>query len=293
MSVPNEFKRVDALPAFFVRELVGIYDEKEVRSIARMVMEHIAGKTLIEIAGSGPASWNKRESGMISNILDRLKGGEPVQYILGYVDFFGLRFNIGPGVLIPRNETEELTDWILSDCNNIDPGISILDIGCGSGAIAVSLAKNLPEAQVYAVDIAQEAVELTLSNAERNRAGMVLGYMDVLDPSGYFSGRKYDIIVSNPPYVLESQKPFLERRVTEMEPSIALFVPDYDPLIYYRAICDFALKGLNAGGAVYVEINEQLPFETKEIFEGSFKYTEIRNDIHGKYRMIKATNGKG
>ena len=293
MSVPNEFIRVDALPAFFVRELEGIYDENEARSIARMVMEYITGKTLLEIAGYGPGTWNEGEWGRINDILDQLKMGEPIQYILGYVDFFGLRFDISAGVLIPRNETEELTDWILSDCKNIGKGLSILDIGCGSGAIAVSLARNMPEASVYAIDIAPEAVELSLVNAERNMVGMVLGFMDILAPSGYFSGRKYDIIVSNPPYVLESQKPFLERRVAEKEPSLALFVPDYDPLVYYRAICNFALKALNEEGMLYVEINDQLPYETKEIFERSFKYTEIRKDIHGKYRMIKATNGKG
>ena len=121
---------------------------------------------------------------------------------------------------------------------------------------------------------------------------MVIGFMDILQPSGFLSVRKYDVIVSNPPYVLESQKPFMERRVAGKEPSMALFVPDYDPLVYYKAICSFSENKLEPGGSVYVEINEQLPEETAEVFQTSFNSIEIRKDIHGKYRMIKATNGK-
>jgi len=292
MAIPQKYMGKDLLPAYFAHELNGYYDENEARTIGRWVMSDITGKSLIEMSKAGPSKWSAGESERISEILNRLRHGEPIQYILGHTEFFGLNFHTGKGILIPRNETEELVEWVLSDSENQLHGCRILDIGCGSGAIAVSLARNLPEATLYAVDVSSAALEHTVVNSENHRVELVCGFMDILNPSGYFAENTYDIIVSNPPYVLESQKPFLERRVREMEPPLALFVPDYDPMVFFRAISNFASRSLNSNGRVYVEINEQLAEETLKEFERDFLKTELRKDIHGKYRLIKATNGK-
>ena len=145
---------------------------------------------------------------------------------------------------------------------------------------------------VYAVDVSDKALKISTMNAERLQVNLCCGKMDILKPSGIFAEKEYDVIISNPPYVLESQKPFLESRVSEKEPSLALFVPDNDPLLFYRAISEFAKTRLKRGGRVYVEINEQLGKETMREFDKWFTETELRKDINGRYRMIKATNGK-
>lgn len=292
--MPNgqKFGMKGLLPSYFTHKLAGLYDEREAKSLARLVLEDMTGKSSAALLIGDDSNWSRDEEARIDNILNKLREGDPIQYIMGYTEFFGLKFSLGPGVLIPRNETEELVEWILSDETNHSDGCRILDIGCGTGAISVTLSKNLPVARIFAIDISEVALEYSVTNAEKLGAAMVCGSMDILSPSGFFAEMEYDVIVSNPPYVLESQKPFLEKRVTEREPSMALFVPDTDPMLFYRAIADFASQRLSEEGRLYVEINEQLSAETLREFDRRFSKTELRKDIHGKYRMIKATNGQ-
>ena len=280
------------LPAYFVRELSGYYDEMEARNIAHWVIEDLTGMDMLKLFTGKDEAWNKDELDRIIVILERLRAGEPIQYILGYAEFYGLDLKLGPGVLIPRNETEELLEWIISE--NIDraDGFRILDIGCGSGAIAITLAKELPGAEVVAVDISEVALRICEENADKNSVRVSCSYFDILNPSGKLADQDYDLIISNPPYVLESQKPFLENRVKEMEPSLALFVPDTNPLLFYNAIAAFAKERLKPGGEVYVEINDLLGQETLKEFSLIFSDLELRQDINGKDRMIKASNEK-
>jgi len=282
---------IKSLPVYFSTELVSIYEDREARNIAEWVIEHLKREKLLHFV-VGEEEWSKDEREKIGIILSKLKNGEPIQYILGSTEFYGLDFELFPGVLIPRNETEELVEWVLSDEINHQKGCRILDIGCGSGAISLSLAKNLPDALVSGVDVSEIALKHSVINAEKLHVNFSCGKMDVLNPEGIFAELKYDVIVSNPPYVLESQRPFLEKRVTEKEPSSALFVPDTDPLVFYRAIAEFAKSKLNPDGRVYVEINEELGKETLGEFENRFSSTELRKDLNGRHRMIKATNGK-
>ena len=291
MSAQENFAIIKALPSYFSIELASIYEEREAKNLAAWVIEYLRGKKLLDFI-MDEEEWSSEEIEEIESILTRLKNREPIQYILGYTEFYGLDFTLFPGVLIPRGETEELVEWILSDEVNHQKGCRILDIGCGSGAISLALAKTLPKALVSGVDISDRALKNSVTNAEKLSANFSCGKMDILNPKGIFAELEYDVIVSNPPYVLESQRPFLEKRVSEKEPSTALFVPDKDPLVFYREIAAFAEKRLKSNGRIYVEINEQLPQETLREFEHSFDSTELRKDIHGKYRMIKASNGK-
>lgn len=292
MSTGNKLNSKKLLPSYFTSELNGYYEGREAQSIAHLVIEDLTGKDMLKIFTEKEEGWQKDELKRINVILDRLRDGEPIQYILGYTEFYGMRLSLNPGVLIPRNETEELVEWVISENRERAEGCRILDVGCGSGAIAIALAKELPGAEVFAVDVSEEALKICEKNAEINSAKISFSILDILNPSGKLSNQKFDLIVSNPPYVLESQKPFLETRVKEMEPSLALFVPDTEPLLYYRAINSFAGERLERGGSVYVEINDLLARETLQEFGRVFSNLELRQDINGKDRMIKASHGK-
>lgn len=292
MFVKKSFMLKKFLPGYFSDELFGYYEKREAQNLARWVIEDLTKKEALEIIAGPDLEWNEEEKGKIIKILEGLKQGDPIQYILGYTEFHGLHLNIEPGVLIPRNETEELVEWVLSEWKNQSKPCRVLDIGCGSGAIAIAIAGNLPEAEVYAVDISEKALSVCYENAKRLAVNLSCEKLDILNPDGNIAKLDFDVIISNPPYVLESQKPFLEKRVSAKEPALALFVPDKDPLVFYRAIADFASKRLRPGGKVYVEINDLLGIETRQEFDLWFERTELRQDINGKDRMIKASNGK-
>ncbi len=292
MAIQKKQKQKKFLPAYFSNELAGHFEEREARNLANWVLEDITGLEAMKVLTGEDEVWMDSEIEKIDHILQRLRAGEPIQYILKQADFYGLRLGIGPGVLIPRNETEELVEWIISDWKSVLCGFRILDVGCGSGAIAIALAKNLPMAEVFAVDISEKALKTCVKNAKKHSVKLSCGIMDILNPSGELASLEFDVIVSNPPYVLESQKPFLKKRVSAHEPSLALFVPDTDPLLYYRAVTDFGSKQLKHDGKIYVEINELLASETLGELRTQFSFTELRQDIHGRDRMIKAAYGK-
>ena len=221
----------------------------------------------------------------VNDILARLKLYEPLQYIIGETWFCGYRFKVTPAVLIPRPETAELIDWIVTD--NKRDGAHVLDVGTGSGCIPVSLALMMDSPVVSAWDISEEALSVASENARLNNADVAFSRVDVLGTD--IPDIKVDILVSNPPYITESEKKDMERNVLEWEPDLALFVPDDDPLRFYRRIAEIGLDILNDGGLIYFEINRAYGSETVEMLASmGYKNIELRKDLSSNDRMIKA-----
>jgi release factor glutamine methyltransferase len=267
-----------------VSEITSVYEENEAKSIVYLLLEHYLNLSKTDILLDDNAS----QSFDFQNTIIRLKAQEPVQYIIGETEFYGRKFKVTPDTLIPRPETEELIQLTLESISSISNAHSILDIGTGSGCIAISLACELPDAQVYAYDISEEALKIATGNAERNGANVIFEKVDILSHSP-FSLSPFSIIVSNPPYVMNSEKAEMERNVLEYEPHLALFVEDNDPLIFYRKIAEFAAKNLIDGGLCVVEINQALGLETAELFwHQGFRDVEVLKDMFGKDRMVKA-----
>jgi release factor glutamine methyltransferase len=225
-----------------------------------------------------------------SSILEQLKKEIPIQYILGVTHFYGLEFEVNSAVLIPRPETEELVDWIIqnSKLKAQNSKLKILDIGTGSGCIAIALAKNLPNAQVFALDVSEKALATAKKNAEKNQVQLTFIHQSILETVDL--AQEFDIIVSNPPYVRELEKLEIKNNVLDNEPHLALFVEDNDALIFYRKIAQLAQKNLNPKGQLYFEINQYLGKETLNLLlEMGFKNSVLRQDIYGNDRMIQCT----
>ena len=270
----------------FHQELDVIYDKNEVDSFFFMLLDSFCNITRIELALNPELVVN--DSQKFYDVLKRLKNQEPIQYIIGDTEFFGLPFKINQHVLIPRPETEELVDWILS--NHPTPTIqypTILDIGTGNGCIAISLAKNLQKAKVYALDVSQEALHVANENSELNEVKVEFIEADILKTTSV-SDIKFDIIVSNPPYVRELEKKEMKPNVLNNEPHLALFVDDEDSLKFYKVITKFAVNNLKDNGMLFFEINEYLGDEMIQLLKDyHFKNIELKQDIFKKYRMIK------
>lgn len=266
-------------------ELKEIYPEKEIQSLSEIVMVHVLGESRAGLLGNPERRLTKEESGRILSICKELRTGKPIQYITGEVLFYNCTLRVGPGVLIPRPETEELVDLVIRENRGFSGEIT--DVCTGSGCIATALALNLPEARVTASDNSGQALKAAAENARIN--GVWVNYIlsDILKSGLAYAG-KPDIIVSNPPYVRESEKALMHRNVLEFEPHEALFVPDDDPLVFYRAILGSGSKIQDPGGRVYFEINEAMGKPMADLL-GSFNYTSIRviRDINGKDRIIK------
>ncbi len=277
----------------FTTGLSAFYPMDEIRNIFFLVSEHLLNYSKIDILlkSNEPISAEAVEN--FNQMLARLRNWEPVQYVLGRTEFYGLPFRVDQRVLIPRPETEELVDWIIRQEGARK--VSILDIGTGSGCIAVTLAARLPGAGVWACDIQKEALEVAGENAQLNGVEIDFFNFDMLD--GYSSlPRKFDVMVSNPPYVREEEKAFMRRNVLDYEPATALYVPDDDPLKYYRSIALLSRKYLNDGGSLYLEINEKFPQEVVKLLKNAGLYAiEVKRDLGGKSRMAKgkkiANNG--
>ena len=222
----------------------------------------------------------------LEKILRRLENGEPVQYILGVADFAGRQFHVAPGVLIPRPETAELCGWVVSEAKRAS---QLLDIGTGSGCIAVTLAAELPHAKVSAWDISDDALRIAQENATRQGVNVTFEKHDILDANPTFGQTTYDIIVSNPPYIKPSERDGMAKNVLDYEPDIALFAPDENPVIFYQRIADFAWQNLTNGGKLFFELNP-LTAETvgDYLHQLGFAKMEFRRDIYGKQRFLKA-----
>jgi release factor glutamine methyltransferase len=271
------------------------YESQEAKEIVFWLMDFYLGIKKIDILSD--KSFEKAIDW--TNIIERLNNNEPIQYILGETEFYGRRFLVNNSVLIPRPETEELVKYIVDKQKNQFPVISnqlsILDIGTGSGCIAISIAKELPNFKVSAYDISKKALETAKKNAELNKADVTFEKIDILKPSFIHSLIQYplrhsfNIIVSNPPYVMKQEIDRMQKNVLDFEPHLALFVEDSEPLIFFQAIANFAFNNLTDNGLVVVEINEALGEETANVFRRKgFSKVEIIKDIHQKDRFVSA-----
>lgn len=269
----------------FYDQLQSLYPKEELRSFFYLLSEKYLNLKPAEIALQLNTKPTNTQRQLFDEALQRLLQEEPIQYIVGETEFFGLSFKVTPAVLIPRPETEELVEWVIDEFRIQDSEFSILDIGTGSGCIAISLAKHLPKASVCALDISKEALHIAEQNAQHN--GVDVGFLerDILKTESLL--QSFDVIVSNPPYIKENEQQKMQNNVLQHEPTKALFVPDTDPLIFYRKIAQLAQKHLNKGGKLFFEINEAHGHETVVMLE-ALGYTNVvlKQDIFGKDRMV-------
>ena len=306
--------------------LIHIYDAGEAKAIVRWVLDVRFGLSLTDILCGKVTELSAHDQTELEKIMQRLEKGEPVQYIIGVADFFGRQFHVAPGVLIPRPETEELCRWILASDKHgltrtvrespyqsdaevrvsphqsdtevrVSPCLSdanILDIGTGSGCIAITLALELPDAQVTAWDISDDALRIAADNAKSLGANVTFEHCDVLNisPSSFLvpPSSKYSLIVSNPPYICEKEKSAMECNVLDHEPHLALFVPDDDPLLFYRAIAQYAIEALKPQGSLFFELNPLYADDLAQMLRMmSYHDISIRQDQFGNPRFLKAT----
>ena len=275
-----------SLRTYFNNALLGYYPENEIESFFNLLSEKILKMKRVDIVLNLYKVVLGKKYDKFQIAIDRLKKYEPIQYILGDTVFCGLNFKVNNAVLIPRPETEELVDWIIKD-NISKTSINILDIGTGSGCIPITLAKNLPNAKLYSVDISKDALKLAKENAKKNEVEVNFIKADILNDSLNFEDMTFDIIVSNPPYVRQSEKSLMKENVLNYEPHLALFVDDEDAFVFYKRIVELSDTLLKQEGSLYFEINEGLGEGTMNVMNNRFKNVELRKDINGKDRMIK------
>lgn len=275
--------KITAFKNHFFDTLAGEYLKEEIGSFFYILTEEKLGLSRLNIALESDRELSDKEVEMLTTALQRLKHHEPIQYITGHTEFFGLSFQVNRDVLIPRPETEELVEWMIQDLKG--KKVNILDIGTGSGCIAIALAKHLPEAKVTAIDISPGALKVAKANAEKNEVEIQFLELDVLAIENF--PKRFDVIVSNPPYVRELEKKHMQRNVLEHEPETALYVKDEDPLLFYRKITAFAWDNLPVGGNLYFEINQYLGKETEALLKLKNFQTTLKKDIFGAERMLK------
>ncbi len=273
-------EKVGNILTYFKKELANSFDEREVSSWAYLSINYLLGFSKSDCILRANKKLTEATQNQFFQIVNELKRGKPIQYVLGVIDFFGLTLKVNKNVLIPRPETEGLVDWILQEESD-----TIVDVGTGSGCIAIALAKNM-EARITAIDVSNEALHLAEENAKLNEVAINFLQKDILKTT---SLSKVDVIVSNPPYVLHREKKHMKKNVLAYEPHLALFVSDNNPLIFYEKIGKLAAKSLNCNGKLFFEINEQYPQEIITML-GKFGFVniELKKDINDKDRMIKA-----
>lgn len=272
--------------AAFIEKLTPLYDVMEVESFFNIALEELKGWKRVDLALNPEVELSADEIEKWNNVLRQLEQQRPIQYIFGHTHFYGLKFNVNENTLIPRPETEELVEWIITENKNTGK-IKILDIGTGSGCIAISLAKNLPNAQVFAIDVSADALAVARTNAEINKVDITFMQQDILAAESL--PQQFDIIVSNPPYVRNLEKVEIKQNVLDYEPHLALFVDDNDALIFYRKIALLAKENSPQNGRLYFEINQYLGEETTTMLENyQFKNIVLKKDIYGNDRMIAA-----
>ncbi|WP_422348230.1 peptide chain release factor N(5)-glutamine methyltransferase [Flagellimonas sp.] len=272
----------------FHKELDPIYAAEEVDSFFHLCIEHYLHLERFTLVLQPDLVLTKEEETPLFEALSKLRLEEPLQYILGTAHFMDLDFKANEHVLIPRPETEELVEWVISDCQvERSRDLRILDIGTGSGCIAIALAKKFPDANVYALDVSEKAIGVAKENAKLNGVDVTFVHQDILNPD-FKLELEFDVIVSNPPYVRELEKVEIKNNVKKYEPHVALFVQDEDPLLFYKTITQFAISHLGKKGKLYFEINQYLGKETQALLEAhNFLEIELRKDIFGNDRMLK------
>lgn len=275
--------RIEDILKFALQELEGIYSEKEIKQMTYSLITHFCNISKTSILANNKQAVLESELLKLNFAIKDLKKEKPLQYIMRYTDFYNIKINLNHKVLIPRPETEELVDMIIKE-NKGRKDLKIADFGCGSGAIALSLKNNIPESEIWAFDIEDNAINQTKENAQSLNLDINIEKKDLLKDN--FSDYNFDIIVSNPPYVMEKEKSLMRDNVLKHEPHQALFVKDEDPLIFYQAIEKIAQKNLKPKGKIYMEINESLSERTKKVFKDYD--TKIIKDLFDKYRFISA-----
>ena len=282
----------------FKKELLPIYDEQEIESFFYIILEKLHSLKRIDLALQPQTILDGSHLKQWKSIVSDLKNQKPIQYILGETEFYGLRFEVNENTLIPRPETEELVELIVKEegkRKREEEKLKILDIGTGSGCIAISLATNIPNAEVFAIDVSEKALATAKKNAKSNKVGVNFITTDILKiddlaklpTSNLQLPTSFDIIVSNPPYVRNLEKAEIKPNVLEFEPHLALFVDDTDALLFYRKIAQLARKNLTANGKLYFEINQYLGNETVQLLKDlGFSNVELKKDIYGNDRMI-------
>jgi len=283
MRIPTNHIR--SIIGFFRSELKPLYSEGEIDAFVRMAFDKLMGYSATKLLISKDETVSESMLLKFNSVVKGLRNKKPIQYILGEAEFMGLHFKVNENVLIPRQETLELVDWIRQDYSSCK-GLHLLDIGTGSGCIAISLKYLLPDMQLTAWDVSEEALEVAKANAEWNKVLVDFAQVDVLNTAGLKG--KWDVIVSNPPYVTVKEKQWMHENVLSNEPHLALFVEDDDPLLFYRSIMEAGKRLLNPQGCIYFEINEQFGKELQDLSKTlGFQVCELRKDIFGKDRMLK------
>ena len=283
--------KLSDLYEFYKSELSSIYDNDELYAIFELVCEHYLGYSKTDTRLNFNGNLNQSDVLKIYDTAKALKTGLPIQYIFEEADFYNLKFKVNNSTLIPRPETEELVDLIIKEFkqetrkNQI---LNILDIGTGSGCIPITLKKNIPNSKVTGIDISEKALEVAKSNAKKNNVDVEFFYLDILSNNQQLY--TYNLIVSNPPYVLNSEAKQMDGRVLEHEPHLALFVEDLDPIIFYKRIIDLCAKHLEENGCLFFELNPIYANDVKNYANDSkiFNFTEIMQDMSGKERFLKA-----
>ncbi|MES2004180.1 MAG: peptide chain release factor N(5)-glutamine methyltransferase [Bacteroidota bacterium] len=273
---------------YTLTELKKLYDEREAANICNWVLEHVTGKKrvdrLLDKAGLLPDAQMVR----LTSIIHELATHRPVQYVLGEAWFGGMKFYVNESVLIPRPETDELVEWIWRESQKLAvKSQKLLDIGTGSGCIPVSLKKKLPDLEISAIDVSDAALMVARQNASDLGATIAFAQLDFLAEKNWDALPVFDIIVSNPPYIKQSEESSMHKNVLAFEPSLALFVPDDDALLFYRKIALFGKKHLSSTGSIFLEINEALGKEVISLYETAGYTCELRKDMQGKGRMVK------
>ncbi len=294
--------KISNYKSFFIQELSSLYDKAEAESFFYIILENKHNLKRIDLALDIDLEFSDAEIEVWNSIFEKLKLEIPIQYILGTTSFCGLEFEVNDNVLIPRPETEELVEWIIQNSNFKfqNSNFKILDIGSGSGCIAISLAKSLENARVFAIDISEKALQIAQKNAKINGVNVSFIKTDILQiedlkniealnltTNNQQPTTQFDIIVSNPPYVRNLEKHEIKKNVLDNEPHLALFVDDNDALIFYKKIAELAHKNLSKNGQLYFEINQYLGKETFDLLQKmSFKNIQLKKDIYGNDRMI-------
>ena len=278
--------KLQQLKSKFTSQLEGLYPTEEIDSFFYILCDFFLNYPRIQVSLLSKAIVPAAQVVLFEACTERLKAQEPIQYIIGETEFYGLPFKVNAATLIPRPETEELVAWVISDCNTKTSHFNILDIGTGSGCIAVAIAKHLPKANVFAIDISQKAIAIAAKNATFNNVKIDFQNKNILEATHL--PNNYDVIISNPPYVREMEKAAMHFNVLNFEPNLALYVSDKDPLIFYRKIAELAIFSLNIGGWLYFEINEFMSDEMGSLLKRiGFSNIELRQDFRAVPRMIK------
>lgn len=275
---------------YFTQQVAEWYPAGEAEAITRILWEDLAGTGRTALLRNAAMSVDPALRRKMDAALSRLKKQEPVQYITGSSVFMGLRIQVNPEVLIPRPETEELVQWIRDDYPQQPASFSLMDIGTGSGCIAIALKHFFRNATVTAVDASPGALKVAAENARRHATTIDFRQLNFLNPGESNTLPQVHLIVSNPPYIPQQEHSLLDAHVTRYEPAAALFVPDEDPLLFYRALAAFAGTHLLPNGRLYVETHERYARETAALFSDTFRVVEIKTDLNGRERMVRAFN---